>query len=174
MKNKYIAAFEAAQIEGKEIPQFRAGDTLRLGVEIKEGAKTRVQNFEGLVIALRGHGTARTFTIRKIGANNVGVERIFPLFSDSLKSIEVLRRGRVRRAKKTTFVVKNQAFRVAKPKPSSAFLREIGWCYSTSANLSSHTFDLDFAYSGADVIIENQDGLSEKKASAIYKINSIY
>ena len=83
-----------------------------------------------------------------------------------------IRKKEVRRAKKTTFVVKNQAFRVAKPKPSSAFLREIGWCYSTSANLSFHTFDREFAYSGADVIIENQDGLFEKKASAIYKINS--
>ena len=99
MKNKYIAAFEAAQIAEKEIPQFRAGDTLRLGVEIKEGEKTRVQNFEGVVIALKGEGVSNTFTIRKIGANSIGVERIFPLYSESLKSIEVLRRGRVRRAK---------------------------------------------------------------------------
>ena len=101
MRNRYIAAFEEAQIGEKVAPQFRAGDTLKLGIEIKEGAKTRVQNFEGLVIAVRGHGTARTFTIRKIGANSVGVERIFPLYSDSLKSIEVLRKGRVRRAKFT-------------------------------------------------------------------------
>jgi large subunit ribosomal protein L19 len=99
MKNKYIAAFESAQMEGKEIPQFRAGDTVRLGVEIKEGSKTRVQNFEGVVIALKGEGLSNTFTVRKIGANGVGVERIFPLYSDSLKSIEVIRRGRVRRAK---------------------------------------------------------------------------
>ena len=99
MRNRYIESFEQAQIGEKVAPQFRAGDTLRLGVEIKEGAKTRVQNFEGLVIALRGTGVSRTFTIRKIGANSVGVERIFPLYSDSLKSIEVLRRGRVRRAK---------------------------------------------------------------------------
>jgi len=99
MKNKYIAAFEASQIEGKEIPQFRAGDTLRLGVEIKEGAKTRVQNFEGVVIAHKGEGVSTTFTIRKIGANGIGVERIFPLYSESLKSIELLRRGDVRRAK---------------------------------------------------------------------------
>ena len=99
MKNKYIASFEAAQIEGKEIPQFRAGDTLKLGVEIKEGAKTRVQAFEGVVIARHGEGVSSTFTIRKIGANNVGVERIFPLYSASLKEINVLRRGRVRRAK---------------------------------------------------------------------------
>ena len=99
MKNKYIASFEAAQIEGKEIPQFRAGDTLKLGVEIKEGAKTRIQAFEGVVIARHGEGVSSTFTIRKIGANNIGVERIFPLYSDSLKEINVLRRGRVRRAK---------------------------------------------------------------------------
>jgi large subunit ribosomal protein L19 len=99
MKNKYVAAFEAAQTATKEIPQFRAGDTLKLGVEIKEGTKTRVQNFEGMVIAYRGEGPSSTFTIRKIGANSVGVERIFPVYSDSLKTIVVLRRGRVRRAK---------------------------------------------------------------------------
>ena len=99
MRNRYIESFGKAQIGDKVAPQFRAGDTLRLGVEIKEGTKVRVQNFEGLVIALRGSGVSRTFTIRKIGANSVGVERIFPLFSDSLKSIEVLRRGKVRRAK---------------------------------------------------------------------------
>jgi large subunit ribosomal protein L19 len=99
MRNKYIESFEKAQIGEKVAPEFRAGDTLRLGVEIKEGNKTRIQNFEGVVIALRGTGTSRTFTIRKIGANSVGVERIFPLYSDSLKTIEVLRRGRVRRAK---------------------------------------------------------------------------
>jgi large subunit ribosomal protein L19 len=99
MKNKYIAAFESAQIEGKTIPDFRAGDTLRLGVEIKEGSKTRIQNFEGIVIGLKGEGISSTFTIRKIGANGIGVERIFPLYSESLKSIELLRRGDVRRAK---------------------------------------------------------------------------
>ena len=99
MKNKYIAAFETAQLNEKVAPQFRAGDTLKLGIEIKVGEKTRVQNFEGIVIALRGEGVSRTFTIRKIGANSVGVERIFPLYSDSLKTIEVVRRGDVRRAK---------------------------------------------------------------------------
>ena len=99
MKNRYIASFEAAQIESKEIPQFRAGDTVRLGVEIKEGEKKRVQTFEGIVIGRSGNGVDSTFTVRKIGANSIGVERIFPLYSDSLKSIDVLRRGRVRRAK---------------------------------------------------------------------------
>jgi large subunit ribosomal protein L19 len=99
MKNRYIESFEAAQIAEKEIPQFRAGDTLRLGVEIKEGDKKRIQNFEGVVIGRKGNGISSTFTIRKIGANSIGVERIFPLYSESLKEIKVLRRGKVRRAK---------------------------------------------------------------------------
>jgi len=99
MKNRYIASFEAAQIAEKTIPQFRAGDTVRLGVEIKEGEKKRVQTFEGVVIARHGVGVDATFIVRKIGANSVGVERIFPLYSESLKSFEVIRRGKVRRAK---------------------------------------------------------------------------
>ncbi len=99
MRNKYIDAFEAKQADGKNIPDFRAGDTLRVAVTIKEGDKTRVQNFEGVCIARRGEGTGETFMIRKMGANNVGVERIFPILSDSIESITVLRRGRVRRAK---------------------------------------------------------------------------
>ena len=99
MRNRYIDAFENAQMAGKEIPAFRAGDNLRLAVEIKEGDKKRIQNFEGLCIAIRGEGTGKSFIVRKIGANSVGVERIFPLYSDSLKKITVLRRGKVRRSK---------------------------------------------------------------------------
>ena len=99
MKNRYIASFEAAQIASKEVPAFRAGDTLRLGVEIKEGEKKRVQTFEGVVIGRSGNGVDATFTIRKLWANNIGVERIFPLYCESLQSIEVLRKGDVRRAK---------------------------------------------------------------------------
>ncbi len=99
MRNKYIEAFEAKQVESKNIPDFRAGDTLRVAVTIKEGDKTRVQNFEGVCIARRGQGTGETFIVRKIGANGIGVERIFPIFSDSINEIKVLRRGKVRRAK---------------------------------------------------------------------------
>ncbi len=99
MRNKYIESFEKAQIAEKNIPDFRAGDTLRVAVEIKEGDKKRVQNFEGVCIARRGEGTGETFMVRKIGANSVGVERIFPIFTDSIQEITVLRRGRVRRAK---------------------------------------------------------------------------
>ena len=84
MRNKYIESFEQAQIENKNVPAFRAGDTLRVAVTIKEGEKTRVQNFEGLCIAFRGQGTGKTFMVRKIGANSIGVERIFPLYSNSI------------------------------------------------------------------------------------------
>ncbi|MBZ7986450.1 50S ribosomal protein L19 [Campylobacter sp. Cr9] len=99
MRNKYIEQFEAKQIEGKNVPDFRAGDTLKLAIHIKEGDKTRVQNFEGICIARRGQGTGETFMVRKIGANGVGVERIFPIYSDSLESISVVRRGKVRRSR---------------------------------------------------------------------------
>lgn len=99
MRNRYIENFEKAQIESKNIPDFKAGDTLVVAVRIKEGNKERVQNFEGVCIARQGQGIGATFIVRKIGANAVGVERIFPLYSDSIEDIKVLRRGRVRRAK---------------------------------------------------------------------------
>ena len=99
MRNKYIENFEKAQIAEKTIPDFRAGDTVRLAVTIKEGDKTRIQVYEGVCIAKRGQGTGQTITVRKIGANGVGIERIFPIYSDSIEEIKVIRRGRVRRAK---------------------------------------------------------------------------
>ena len=92
MRNKFIEQFEQKQIEGKDIPSFRAGDTVRVAVRIKEGNKERVQNYEGVCIAIRGQGTGRTFIVRKMGANSVGVERIFPLYSSSIENIEVVRR----------------------------------------------------------------------------------
>ncbi|MEA1916137.1 MAG: 50S ribosomal protein L19 [Campylobacterota bacterium] len=99
MRNKYIENFEKAQLAEKNVPDFRAGDTVRLAVTIKEGSKTRTQSYEGVCIAIRGEGTGRTATIRKIGANAVGIERIFPLYTDSISEVKVLRRGKVRRAK---------------------------------------------------------------------------
>lgn len=99
MRNKYIENFEKAQIAEKTIPSFRAGDTVRLAVNIKEGDKTRIQAYEGVCIARHGEGTGATITVRKIGANGVGIERIFPLYTDSIDEIKVIRRGRVRRAK---------------------------------------------------------------------------
>ena len=99
MRNKYIESFENAQIAGKQVPEFRAGDTLRVALRIKEGDKSRVQNFEGICIARRGTGTGETFIVRKIGANSVGVERIFPIYSENIEEITLGRRGRVRRSK---------------------------------------------------------------------------
>lgn len=99
MRNKYIESFENAQIAGKQVPEFRAGDTLRVALRIKEGDKSRVQNFEGICIARRGTDTGETFIVRKIGANSVGVERIFPIYSENIEEITLVRRGRVRRSK---------------------------------------------------------------------------
>jgi large subunit ribosomal protein L19 len=82
----------------KTVPPFRAGDTLRVNVRVKEGDKERLQAFEGVCIARRGAGVSETFTVRKI-SNSVGVERIFPVHSPMLAEITVVRRGRVRRAK---------------------------------------------------------------------------
>ena len=80
------------------IPPFRPGDTVRVNVRVREGEKERLQAFEGVCIARRGSGVSETFTVRKI-SNGVGVERIFPVHSPMLAEINVVRRGRVRRAK---------------------------------------------------------------------------
>ena len=84
--------------EGKDIPEFRAGDTLRVGVRVVEGERTRVQNFEGVCIARSNRGMGSNFTVRKISFGE-GVERVFPLYSPNIDSITVVRRGVVRRAK---------------------------------------------------------------------------
>ncbi len=81
-----------------DIPPFRAGDTVRVNVRVKEGDKERLQAFEGVCIARRGAGVSETFTVRKI-SSGVGVERIFPVHSPMIGSLQVVRRGRVRRAK---------------------------------------------------------------------------
>ena len=97
-----IQTLEAEQIakftEGKAIPEFRPGDTLRVGVKVVEGERTRVQNYEGVCIARSSKGMGSNFTVRKISFGE-GVERVFPLYSPSVDSIEVVRRGAVRRAK---------------------------------------------------------------------------
>ena len=94
-----LAAEEKARVlEGREIPDFRPGDTLRVNVRIKEGERERVQAFEGVCIARAGTGVNETFTVRKISFGE-GVERKFPILSPNIESIEVKRRGVVRRAK---------------------------------------------------------------------------
>jgi large subunit ribosomal protein L19 len=106
-------------------PAFRAGDTVRVNVRVKEGDKERLQAFEGVCIARRGSGVSATFTVRKI-SNGVGVERIFPLHSPLVADIAVVRRGLVRRAKLYYLrnVIGSKASRIKERKaPASAAKR---------------------------------------------------
>ena len=97
-----IQTLEAEQvaelIKLRPIPVFRPGDTLKVGVKVIEGERARVQNFEGVCIARSNKGIGSNFTVRKISFGE-GVERVFPLYSPAIDSIEVVRRGAVRRAK---------------------------------------------------------------------------
>jgi len=95
-----IQQLEAEAIEnlGKDIPEFRPGDTVRVGVKVVEGTRERIQNFEGVVIARSNRGMGSNFTVRKMSFGE-GVERVFPLYSPIVDSVTVVRRGVVRRAK---------------------------------------------------------------------------
>lgn len=94
-----IDAEEMARVtEGKEIPGFQPGDTVRVNVRVKEGNRERVQAYEGVCIARRNRGLNSSFTVRKISYGE-GVERVFPLYSPTIESIDVVRYGKVRRAK---------------------------------------------------------------------------
>src|SRR3546814_787453 len=101
-KMNLIQTLEAEAIEQfkstKSIPEFRPGDTLRIGVRVVEGERTRVQNYEGVCIARSNRGINSNFTVRKMSFGE-GVERVFPLYSPNVETIEVVRRGVVRRAK---------------------------------------------------------------------------
>lgn len=94
LEKEAVDAFAAS----KEIPEFRAGDTLKIGVRVVEGERVRTQNYEGVCIARTNRGMGSNFTVRKISFGE-GVERVFPLYSPNIESITVVRRGIVRRAK---------------------------------------------------------------------------
>ncbi|MCO5259326.1 MAG: 50S ribosomal protein L19 [Crocinitomicaceae bacterium] len=96
--NIIIKEIQKELVEVKDFPNFSAGDTVSVSYKIKEGNKERTQVFHGVIIQRRGEGTSETFTIRKM-SGNVGVERIFPISSPFLESIQVLKRGAVRRAR---------------------------------------------------------------------------
>src|ERR671920_1622390 len=95
-----IQQLEQEQIAklGKTIPDFQPGDTVIVNVKVKEGERSRIQAYEGVCIARKGGGLQETFTVRKISYGE-GVERVFPLFSPMVEKVEVVRRGKVRRAK---------------------------------------------------------------------------
>lgn len=97
MSTELMNLVEATQLRD-DIPAFAPGDTVDVHVRVIEGSKERIQKFTGVVISMRGEGSKKTFTVRKV-SNGVGVERIFPLYSPKLARIERVREGRVRRAK---------------------------------------------------------------------------
>ena len=97
--NEIIKNIEAAQLK-TEVPEFRVGDTVRVHGKIKEGNRERIQIFEGVVLKKQGGGNRATFTVRKT-SNGVGVEKTWPLHSPNVETVEVVRHGKVRRAKLT-------------------------------------------------------------------------
>ena len=97
MANSIIKSIEDAQLKA-QAPEFRTGDTVKVSAKIKEGNRERIQVFEGTVIKKQGTGVRATFTVRKI-SNGVGVEKTWPLHSPNVEKIEIVRQGKVRRAK---------------------------------------------------------------------------
>ena len=95
--NDIIKNIESAQLKA-EVPEFRVGDTVRVHGKIKEGNRERIQNFEGVVLNKQGGSNRATFTVRK-NSNGIGVEKTWPLHSPNVEKVEVIRRGKVRRAK---------------------------------------------------------------------------
>ena len=108
-----IDQINAEQMQGKNIPEFNPGDTVLVQVKVKEGARERLQAFEGVVIAKRNRGLNSAFTVRKI-SHNIGVERVFQTYSPVVDSITVKRRGDVRRAK--LYYLRNLTGRAARIK----------------------------------------------------------
>lgn len=97
MATDLLSLVEATQLRD-DLPEFGPGDTVNVHVRVIEGDKERIQQYQGVVIAMQGSGAGRTFTVRKV-SNGVGVERIFPLFSPKIAKVERIRQGHVRRAK---------------------------------------------------------------------------
>ena len=93
----FVKLIEQREIKGTP-PAIRVGDSVKVHVKVKEGEKDRIQIFQGMVIAMKGGGTGATFTVRKI-SDGIGVERIFPVHSPIISKVDVMRHGRVRRAK---------------------------------------------------------------------------
>lgn len=112
MNNEIIKEIEAAELKA-EVPEFNVGDTIKVHNKIKEGNKERIQIFEGTVIKRQGGSNRETFTVRK-NSNGVGVEKTWPLHSPNVEKIEVVRKGKVRRAK--LFYLRDRVGKAAKVK----------------------------------------------------------
>lgn len=115
-----LQAFEKSQIEklGKIIPNFKAGDTLIVGIKVKEGTRERIQNFEGICIARKNRSIGSTFRVRKL-SSGIGVERVFPLYSPAISEIKVVKQGVVRRAK--LYYLRNRTGKAARIKELMKF-----------------------------------------------------
>ena len=111
--NELIRAIEAEQLRQTALPVFNVGDTIKVHVKIKEGEKERIQTFEGTVTKVQNGGVRETFTVRRL-AYGVGVERTFPVNSPSVDKVELVRKGRVRRAK--LFYLRDRVGKAAKVK----------------------------------------------------------
>ena len=97
----------------EETPKFQIGDTVKVAVKIREGSRERIQMFEGTVIAIKGSGISKTFTVRRL-SYGVGIERVFPLHSPNVESVQVIRSGKVRRAK--LYYLRDRVCKAAKVK----------------------------------------------------------
>jgi len=115
-----IKIIEAGSVQ-KELPEFKIGDTVKVGVRIREGKNERVQMFEGTVIAIKGSGISKTFTVRRV-SYGVGIERVFPFNSANIESVQVIRQGKVRRAK--LYYLRDRVGKAAK-------VKEQIWVYQT-------------------------------------------
>lgn len=115
--DQLMRSVESSQIK-THLPDFRPGDTVKVNFQVKEGDKVRIQVFQGVVISRRGSGTGETFMVRKI-SGGVGVERVFPVHSPKIDSLEIVRAGKVRRAK--LFYLREKTGKAARIKEKRSF-----------------------------------------------------
>jgi large subunit ribosomal protein L19 len=108
-----VREIQAELVENRDIPKFSAGDTITVHYSIREGAKERIQLFQGVVLQRKGEGTTETFTVRKI-SGGIGIERIFPISSPNIAKIEINKKGAVRRAR--IFYLRDRIGKAAKVK----------------------------------------------------------
>ncbi|HLB93633.1 MAG TPA: 50S ribosomal protein L19 [Candidatus Babeliales bacterium] len=154
--------------EQRNFPDFAAGDTIAVSVRILEGDKERIQVFQGDVIAIHTNGISSTFTVRKLGANNVFVERIFPYYAPVISSIEFIRKGKVRRAK--LFYVRDRVGRSARiaediqTREQKLARAEIGRNKSAVAAQLSPAVDSQVAQSTASVEVSAPETGSDNAA----------
>lgn len=115
-----VKEIAAELVEGTQIPEFKAGDTVTVHYKIREGNKERIQQFQGTVIQRRGSGTTETFTVRKM-SGNIGVERIFPVMSPFIDKVDVNKHGSVRRAR--IFYLRERRGKASRIKEKKAFTK---------------------------------------------------